>query len=381
MLPAHNNGRNDGNHVDYRDAEIETIVTIDGELYRSSKEYVLVYDRVARREGSNGPVRPDGFRSPTPYFRNVERQTSLEKFQDESGTGSVRFITIGDVRAKLPQPIHRTRWELELDNLIAKAKTEALNKLRGNNSLQLGADLAEINKTLGMIAQPTISALQAYRSARHGRWGDVAKHLGLSKRDILTGKYPANKWLEYQYGWKPLFSSIYDGYNRLHQSPRAGILQARRSVSDVFPINSVINGVRVVGEVELSARTIIVYKVANPTIDAIDGVGLLNPVSVAWELIPFSFVLDWFAPVGNVLSAATSTLGLECLGVVNTSRASGRAMSSVDGAKNPGSASHELFRMSRSISQSFPPPEFYSNTRPFSTSHVLSALSLIRQLL
>lgn len=32
-------------------------------------------------------------------------------------------------------------------------------------------------------------------------------------------------------------------------------------------------------------------------------VGLMDPLSVAWELVPFSFVLDWFLPIGSWLSA------------------------------------------------------------------------------
>lgn len=31
--------------------------------------------------------------------------------------------------------------------------------------------------------------------------------------------------------------------------------------------------------------------------------GLQDPLSVAWELLPYSFVLDWFIPVGNYLQA------------------------------------------------------------------------------
>jgi hypothetical protein len=35
----------------------------------------------------------------------------------------------------------------------------------------------------------------------------------------------------------------------------------------------------------------------------INGLGLNNPVGIAWELIPFSFVVDWFVPVGKWLTA------------------------------------------------------------------------------
>lgn len=41
--------------------------------------------------------------------------------------------------------------------------------------------------------------------------------------------------------------------------------------------------------------------------------GLTNPASVAWELVPFSFVVDWFAPVGDWLNALDATLGYSFL--------------------------------------------------------------------
>jgi hypothetical protein len=41
--------------------------------------------------------------------------------------------------------------------------------------------------------------------------------------------------------------------------------------------------------------------------------GLTDPASVAWELIPFSFVADWFVPIGDTLRAihAARTLPVE----------------------------------------------------------------------
>lgn len=38
--------------------------------------------------------------------------------------------------------------------------------------------------------------------------------------------------------------------------------------------------------------------------------GLINPASLVWELIPYSFVVDWFVPIGPVLQALTAPAGL-----------------------------------------------------------------------
>ena len=52
-------------------------------------------------------------------------------------------------------------------------------------------------------------------------------------------------------------------------------------------------------------------KVSNPNVLLANRLGLLNPISVAWELVPFSFLIDWFVPVGNYLDSFTDFVGLE----------------------------------------------------------------------
>jgi hypothetical protein len=38
--------------------------------------------------------------------------------------------------------------------------------------------------------------------------------------------------------------------------------------------------------------------------------GVVNPASIAWELIPFSFIVDWFLNVGDFLNQFSDFLGL-----------------------------------------------------------------------
>jgi hypothetical protein len=45
-------------------------------------------------------------------------------------------------------------------------------------------------------------------------------------------------------------------------------------------------------------------------LDSFRGSGISNPALVAWELVPFSFVADWFVPVGDWLKQLDALLGL-----------------------------------------------------------------------
>jgi hypothetical protein len=50
--------------------------------------------------------------------------------------------------------------------------------------------------------------------------------------------------------------------------------------------------------------------VSNPNLYLANKLGFVNPGVIAWELVPFSFVIDWFVPVGNFLSQWTDFVGL-----------------------------------------------------------------------
>jgi hypothetical protein len=50
--------------------------------------------------------------------------------------------------------------------------------------------------------------------------------------------------------------------------------------------------------------------ISNPNLYLANKLGFVNPAVIAWELVPFSFVVDWFVPVGNFLSQWTDFVGL-----------------------------------------------------------------------
>jgi hypothetical protein len=51
----------------------------------------------------------------------------------------------------------------------------------------------------------------------------------------------------------------------------------------------------------------------NPHAHAAQQVGITNPLLYAWEVIPFSFVFDWFLSVGDYLTAQTALQGVQIL--------------------------------------------------------------------
>lgn len=274
--------------------------------------------------------------------------------------------------------------------------TEALNKLR-EGKVQNGSDIGEARKTAEQIAVPFTTLMQAYKAAKVGNWKKVPDILGMNRRDILSGKFAANKWLEYQYGWKPLMGSIHDNVQLLDKALRKPkntfSVQRSRKLKFSETINSPVNPSGVdsqdVWENEQRCRVYMSCRISNQFITGLDTAGVLNPLSIAWELTPFSFVLDWFIPVGNVLSALSATLGLELedgyISVSNERAKTSKILRSkpTPGAVlvNPGKCRFVGYTFQRYALRNFPMPRLYANINPFSTTHVTSALALLHQLM
>jgi len=45
-------------------------------------------------------------------------------------------------------------------------------------------------------------------------------------------------------------------------------------------------------------------------VQAFKRLGLLNPVAVLWEVVPLSFVVDWFIPIGTYLASLDAMAGV-----------------------------------------------------------------------
>lgn len=68
-----------------------------------------------------------------------------------------------------------------------------------------------------------------------------------------------------------------------------------------------------------TARVKLRCRIDNDAVAAFQQMGLVNPALVAWELVPYSFVFDWFISVGDWLTAVSALQGLEVISAMSSS--------------------------------------------------------------
>lgn len=334
-----------------------------------------------------------GWRKPSSYSRSMVfprywmidnwyqyEKTYLEREVFRTGTISV---VSGVSPAGRPSHVSQSMRDRALLDCLLKVKDEKFN---------MALMIAEMNKSVDLIATSLTRLYRGYAAARRGRWADVPRNLGCPPlRRPSRAKDTGGRWLEYQYGWMPLLSDISGAVdtvvNGFVREPRISAVRVlREDLPQVAPSTQVVGGYPWV-----STHNVRGFRLVKVRLDfKVDGVaadlsrfGLLNPLAVAWELVPFSFLVDWVLPIGDFLNALDATSGLTFIGGSETLfwKQEGRSMGSCSVSRPDFkrsvrlSASISDFDLQRTEIKSVrvPLPRFKS---PVSVGHAANAVAL-----
>lgn len=121
----------------------------------------------------------------------------------------------------------------------------------------------------------------------------------------------ANIFLEGIFGWLPLLSDIHQIAKVLADDfpPEfvSETVHESRSLTYPPPGTAILSGSAVL---TVRVNQACFARVSNPNVWLMNKLGLINPALVAWDLVPWSFVVNMFANVNHVLSSYTDTAGL-----------------------------------------------------------------------
>lgn len=198
-----------------------------------------------------------------------------------------------------------------------------------DDNLNMAQSVAEYRQAASMFANAASSVYRTFRSLRSGSAiADIARYMRRRDRDI-PGDI-ANRWLEYQYGFKPLMSDIYGVADELQKSMSGEYYRYVNTHSDEFyegrsAQTCALDGVNLFPYQRITQKRVrkIVrarYRITVAGLKQLSQIGITNPALLAWELIPFSFVFDWMIPVGNFLSSLDALAGVGELAVQRSYR-------------------------------------------------------------
>jgi hypothetical protein len=225
---------------------------------------------------------------------------------------------------------------------------------------------------------------------RRGRFRDFLRTFGIDPKRRDRNKISnlsnaaSNLWLEYSFGWKPLTQDIWDGVNAIGQPVPAGTVSGSgfQKVDATYKSRWYTQTVRGKGYVKYGAD---VY-VENPNLYLLQQLGLANPLEIAWELVPFSFMVDWVFDVGTCLGAMTDLLGLGVSRKYATGFLRGEAATAGNlsswGPPGPFTRAPRSFVMRRVLTHPLPLPNsaFRANIGS-SMNRAANAVSLLGQIL
>jgi hypothetical protein len=281
-----------------------------------------------------------------------------------------------------------------------KAKARLFDKLKGEgtNVANMLGERKQIVKSVESLLNTIVYTVRDLRrgnvtSAIRRMGGDPLTARALRKKDI------ANQWLSLQYGWKPLLSDVYGLVQGLHKRVQTNpwtvmkVSAKARSTKASPELGGGIAGNKSRGTLVTDALTGYMIRVKpDERIAELAALGVTNPAVVAWEITPWSFVVDWFIPIGTYLEQFTAADGWVFLdGCVSTLV---RVRESVEGnwQNNYTTAGWNYTDMrnisgdfrtavfTRSVLSSIPIPELPRFKNPISVGHIENSIALLSQL-
>lgn len=187
-------------------------------------------------------------------------------------------------------------------------------------SSQIGTFAAERKEAFGMVANRVIGLRNAYKALRRGDFRQFLKMLSVDPKRKHRSKLrsaaseASGLWLEYWFGWSPTVNDLFLLSEVLAHKPISQPYHAASKTTLPDAVGSASNTSSFMEITESGfyiCKTGAKVRVINPDELILQQMGLLNPLSIAWEVVPFSFVVDWFTKFGDVISTCTDFAGLE----------------------------------------------------------------------
>lgn len=235
-------------------------------------------------------------------------------------------IYIGDGQKNMQSAIPSGNRYLDVP-VITSSKLESLKELavtkawsRVSTAEVSGlVTLAELNKTVAGLAKTLGRVFRIYKAIRKMQIKNLKKELSFKELQDV--------YLEARYGLRPLYYDIKGFAAVLNTEQHLGRQTFRgkelhsetvqSSVPKLLVSSSAAAGFGIyrnyerLSRIDISARAGVLTDIT--ALSAIELMGLGQVAEAAWDLVPFSFIIDWFVNVGNTIASWTPDPGIKSL--------------------------------------------------------------------
>lgn len=271
-----------------------------------------------------------------------------------------------------------------------------------NQNTSISQNFIERKQADDMIAgniRNIAGSVTDYKRRNPRDWRQVKKLTGYGRKKL--GAIP-NSWLQTQFGWLPALSDCKGVFDVLKDRDKDEAMNHitvhgfRRNRDHYFwpfdvsgargAVYSVPETFQFQAEVQDLALAFVRldYQMESPILAELQRLDLVNPASIAWNEVPYSFVVDWFLPIGDYLQAWTADLGYSFLGGSITTYATRKLLSLAapslkygEGYCSPTGGKLDCFWFHRQALKSSPAPRMPHFRNPFSLTHTADAMSLL----
>jgi hypothetical protein len=274
--------------------------------------------------GSSGHIVKGTWKPPKAYtltYRSYRRAVGIC-----NNTTNVNNLSLGQVYkgcvgagagGRFDSLIHFNACVLESALADSSLRDQALLRARlkmKRADVNLGVAFAERNATARLLGDTAFRMGKAFRHLKAGRVRAAMNELGISssKREPRGSNVP-NKWLEMQYGWKPLISDVYGACQALtRRDTEDWRVTSKAATHNTRMYTAMFTGTdygAAEAQVDNGAFVRIDALPENDLTMSLRSLGITNPALILWELVPYSFVVDWCLPVGTWLESLDALLG------------------------------------------------------------------------
>lgn len=206
---------------------------------------------------------------------------------------------------------YKSAPSVDVQSVQDKAVTDAFAKNKANDTLLLA--------TMGELRETVSSLSSIFKRAARILWAVKRANFRALRKEI-TPKELSSRYMEARYALRPLVYDVTQTLEAFNNEQKQKRFTARAFASESGTDSDVVLGYTHTNYQIYFARSVQrTVEARSGVLSAVDTLSRINVwgldqvASSAWELVPLSFVVDWFFNIGKLVAAWSPTMGLRQL--------------------------------------------------------------------